>query len=68
MSRDRSMAMFARIGSYGKFAAALIRHLRTLWDAPVCYRREAHYMRGPGPKWREKQAGGTSARQGSVDR
>jgi hypothetical protein len=39
MSRDRSMAMFARIGSYGKFAAALIRHLRTLWDAPVCYRR-----------------------------
>ncbi len=57
MSHDRSAAMFARIGSYGKFAAALIQHLRKLWDAPVGYRREAHYMRGPGPKWREKQAG-----------
>ena len=25
------------------------------WDGPVrTYRPEAHYMRGPGPKWREK--------------
>ena len=56
MSRDRSEAMFARIGSYGKFAANFLKHLRTLWDAPVGYRREAHYMRGPGPKWREKQS------------
>jgi hypothetical protein len=25
------------------------------WDGPVRkYRPEAHYMRGPGPKWREK--------------
>jgi hypothetical protein len=57
MSRDRSAAMFARIGSYGKFARALLDHLRTLWDAPVGYKREAHYMRGPGPKCREKQVG-----------
>ena len=57
MSRDRSAAMFARIGSYGKFIPVLLKHLRTLWDAPVGYRREAHYMRGPGPKCREKQAG-----------
>ncbi|MET0708115.1 MAG: hypothetical protein ABWY82_14935 [Tardiphaga sp.] len=55
MSRDRSAAMFARIGSYGRYAAVLMKHLRALWDAPVGYRREAHYMRGPGPKWREKQ-------------
>lgn len=57
MSRDRSAAMFARIGSYGKVAAGLLKHLRTLLDAPVGYRRETHYMRGPGPKWQEKQAG-----------
>ena len=38
-------------------AATLLKHLRTLWDAPVGYKREAHYMRGPGPKCREKQAG-----------
>jgi hypothetical protein len=56
MSRDRSAAMFARIGAYGKYAAVLLKSLRGLWDAPVGYRREAHYMRGPGPKWREKQA------------
>ena len=25
------------------------------WDGPVRkYRPEQHYMRGPGPKWREK--------------
>ena len=25
------------------------------WDGPAKrYRPEAHYMRGPGPKWREK--------------
>jgi hypothetical protein len=25
------------------------------WDGPVKrYRPEDHYMRGPGPKWREK--------------
>jgi hypothetical protein len=57
MSRDRSAAMFARIGSYGKVATDLLKHLRNLWDAPVGYRRETHDMRGPGPKWREKQAG-----------
>jgi hypothetical protein len=56
MNHDRSAALFARIGSYGKFAAVLLKHLRTLWDAPVGYRREAHYMRGTGPKCREKQA------------
>lgn len=57
MSRDRSAAMFARISSYGKFAGVLLKHLRTLWDAPVGYKREAHYMRGPGPKCCEKRDG-----------
>jgi hypothetical protein len=27
-----------------------------LGDQPDRYRPEAHYMRGPGPKWREKHA------------
>ena len=29
---------------------------RTLFDA---YRPELHYMRGPGPKWREKHGDGS---------
>jgi hypothetical protein len=29
--------------------------LSSSWDGPVGrYRPEDHYMRGPGPKWREK--------------
>jgi hypothetical protein len=29
--------------------------LSSTWDGPVGrYRPEDHYMRGPGPKWREK--------------
>ncbi len=40
--------------------------LHSSWDGPAGrYRPEDHYMRGPGPKWREKHsldrapAGGT---------
>jgi hypothetical protein len=29
--------------------------LSSAWDGPIGrYRPEDHYMRGPGPKWREK--------------
>ena len=35
-------------------AARRWRWLRTSLFDP--YRRELHYMRGPGPKWREKHA------------
>ncbi len=45
---------------------AMVMFLSSSWDAPVGkYRPEDHYMRGPGPKWREKHfpdrasAGGT---------
>ena len=38
-----------RIRRFVERCAAL---LRTPFDA---YRPELHYMRGPGPKWREKQ-------------
>ncbi len=35
--------------------ANTVRHLqRTLRDLHTQYRPELHYMRGPGPKWREK--------------
>jgi hypothetical protein len=54
MSRDRSAALFARIGSY---AAAMPGVLAWLWRfviGPAVYRPSAHYMRGPGPKCREK--------------
>ncbi len=67
MRGARSGAMFARIGSYGKFVTAFLQQLRALWDAPVGYRREAHYMRGPGPKAREKQAA-MSGKNGTADR
>ena len=34
---------------------ALLTFLGPSWDGPTKkYRPEAHYMRGPGPKWREK--------------
>lgn len=45
--------------------ASAVKHLRTLLahaaeflaiDPANTYRPEAHYMRGPGPKWREKHA------------
>jgi hypothetical protein len=34
---------------------SLLTFLSSTWDGPVRrYRPEDHYMRGPGPKWREK--------------
>ncbi len=44
-----SNAMRARIRT------AALNLLTVLWGGSVRqYRPEAHYMRGPGPKWREK--------------
>jgi hypothetical protein len=35
--------------------SAVVTFLSPSWDGPVGkYRPEDHYMRGPGPKWREK--------------
>jgi hypothetical protein len=35
---------------------SLVTFLSLCWDGPVRkYHPEDHYMRGPGPKWREKQ-------------
>ena len=37
-------------------AAAAVAWHSTMADQPDRYRPEAHYMRGPGPKWRAKHA------------
>lgn len=44
----------SRFASFRILFEGILRHVRTLWDTPIGYKREAHYMRGPGPKWREK--------------
>ena len=39
-------------------AGTLLTFLGPSWDGPRRkYRPEDHYMRGPGPKWREKHFG-----------
>jgi hypothetical protein len=50
MAKSREMAQSANLASTLGFAAwqAVI---KALFDD---YRPELHYMRGPGPKWREK--------------
>ncbi|UZE46977.1 hypothetical protein ONR75_18385 [Rhodopseudomonas sp. P2A-2r] len=54
MSKHPSDALFARIGAYGKTLPVLFAWLRGLLIGPPSYHPGAHYMRGPGPKWREK--------------
>ncbi len=44
-------------GEAQKLCTAVAELCRTLTnDQSGGYRPELHYMRGPGPKWREKQA------------
>jgi hypothetical protein len=44
---------------------ALATFLSSSWDGPVGkYRPEDHYMRGPGPKWREKHLVGRASAGG----
>jgi hypothetical protein len=45
--------------------ASLVTFLGPSWDGPVRrYRPEDHYMRGPGPKWCEKQGRPALAKTG----
>jgi hypothetical protein len=40
-----------------RVVGAVVTFLGPSWDgAVVKYRPEDHYMRGPGPKWREKHS------------
>jgi len=41
-------------GSVLAAASALANLVRTTIEGPAKYHPEQHYMRGPGPKWREK--------------
>jgi len=54
-----------------RFATAFILATAAAWKALLtscrtithsAYHPEAHYMRGPGPKWREKHAAGEPRR------
>jgi hypothetical protein len=54
MKKDHMDAMLARIGSYAEVVRALIRRMHQAWGNAHTYRPGDHYMRGPGPKWREK--------------
>jgi hypothetical protein len=45
----------ALISVFRGAATSLVRFFGPSWDGPVRqYHPEQHYMRGPGPKWREK--------------
>jgi hypothetical protein len=46
--------------------SSLLTFLGPSWDGPVRkYRPEDHYMRGPGPKWREKHFLGRASSSGT---
>jgi hypothetical protein len=45
----------ALISAFRGAVTSLVRFFGPSWDGPVRrYHPEEHYMRGPGPKWREK--------------
>ena len=53
--RQLSFTASAVVSLLRRAAAALLTFLGPSWDGPRGkYRPEDHYMRGPGPKWREK--------------
>jgi hypothetical protein len=51
----RTHGQRASVGLLRSAIGALVTFLGPSWDGPARrYRPEDHYMRGPGPKWREK--------------
>jgi hypothetical protein len=49
------LAASALISVLRKAVSSVVIFLGPSWDGPRrTYRPEDHYMRGPGPKWREK--------------
>jgi hypothetical protein len=53
--RQFSFIVSAVVSLLRSAASSLLTFLSSTWDGPVGrYRPEDHYMRGPGPKWREK--------------
>jgi hypothetical protein len=53
--RQLSFTVSALVSLLRSAARALLTFLGPSWDGPgKKYRPQDHYMRGPGPKWREK--------------
>jgi len=53
--RQPSFTVSALVSLLRSAARALLTFLGPSWDGPrKKYRPHDHYMRGPGPKWREK--------------
>jgi hypothetical protein len=53
--RQFSFTASVIVSLFRRVVAAVLTFLGPSWDGPVRkYRPEDHYMRGPGPKWREK--------------
>jgi len=61
MSQHRSSVVFVLASAGAKACVAVVNAYRTL-ITPDHYRPEAHYMRGPGPKWRARHAQVSSRR------
>jgi hypothetical protein len=56
---SKSLSVVAAAGAQAWASVANLRCVSLLEDARS-YRPEAHYMRGPGPKWRAKHAAAQS--------
>jgi hypothetical protein len=53
--RQRSFTASVLVSLFRRAFISVVTFLGPSWDGPVGkYRPEQHYMRGPGPKWREK--------------
>ena len=55
MAEQASMRASILASEAGRAWRAVVNWCRALM-APRVYRPEAYYMRGPGPRWREKHA------------
>jgi hypothetical protein len=59
------MLSFALVGRVRLVRAAVANLRRAVVNALTdSYRPEVHYMRGPGPKWRQKHAASTRPAEG----
>jgi hypothetical protein len=64
----RQLSFIARVvfSILRQIVSSALTFLGPSWDGPVRkYRPEDHYMRGPGPKWREKHSLGRASVGGS---
>ena len=54
------------VSSLRKIVSSVLTFLGPSWDGPRrAYQLHQHYMRGPGPKWREKHFGDRASAGGT---